>query len=358
MAKSNLVLEDGSVFEGEPFGYKGPAAGEVVFSTGMSGYQESITDPSSKGQIIVMTYPLIGNYGVSDDFYLSERVQAKGLVVRDYCKEPSPMYGGRTLEDLLIKDKVPGITGIDTRELVRKIRTSGTLRGAISSDVNTEALIKELKRTPFPSECNLVGEVSCKKIEKHDFGKGLKIGLLDCGGKSILNDLGQRFDVVVFPYDTPADVILDNKIKGLMISAGPGDPSHPALQKTTVKAVSDLSSQLPIFGTCLGGKIVGIAMGGKTYKMKFGHHGSNQPVKCDGKVYITSQNHCFAMNADSPGKDMTADQVNVNDGSVEGIKHKKLPIFTTEYRPTASLEQWDTSFLYDRFAKAAKEGRK
>jgi len=357
MAKSYLVLEDGSVFEGEPFGHKGPVAGEVVFSTGMSGYQESITDPSSKGQIIVMTYPLIGNYGISDDYFMSEHVQAKGLVVRDYCKEPSPMYGGRTLEDLLKKDKVPGITGIDTRELVRKIRSSGTLRGMITSEY-TEQTIKELKRSPFPSESNLAGEVSCKKIEKHDLGKGLKIGLIDCGGKSILKDLGQRFDVVVFPYDTPADIIIENKVKGVVVSAGPGDPSHPALRKTTVKTISELSSVMPMFGTSLGGQLIAIAMGGKTYKMKFGHHGSNQPVKCEGKVYITSQNHCYAIDENSPGNDMISDQMNVNDGSVEGIKHKKLPIFTTEYQPAASIELWDTSFLYDKFAKAAKEGRK
>ena len=358
MAKSYLVLEDGSVFEGEPFGYKGPATGEVVFSTGMSGYQETITDPSSKGQMIVMTYPLIGNYGISDEYFLSGHVQANGLIVRDYCKEPSPMYGGRTLEDLLVKDKVPGITGIDTRELVRKIRSSGTFRGIITSDNDTEQTVKELKRYPLESESNLVGEVSCKKIEKHDNGKGLKIGLIDCGGKSILKDLGQRFDVIVFPYDTAADIIIENKVKGVVISAGPGDPSHPALTKTTVKTISDLSSQLPIFGTSLGGQLIAVAMGGKTHKMKFGHHGSNQPVRCEGKVYITSQNHCFAINENSPGKDMIADQVNVNDGSVEGIKHKKLPIFTTEYLPTASIEPWDTSFLYDKFAKAAKEGRK
>jgi len=358
MAKSYLVLEDGSVFEGEPFGYKAPVAGEMVFSTGMSGYQESLTDPSSKGQILVMTYPLIGNYGINDEYFRSERVQANGLVVRDHCKEPSPMYGGRTLEDLLIKDKVPGISGIDTRELVRKIRTSGTLRGAIAQDGDTETLIKDLKRTPFPHESNLVGMVSCKKTELHSFGKGPKIGLLDCGGKSILNDLSQRFDVLVFPYDTPADVIFDSKVRGLIVSAGPGDPAHPALQKTAVRTVSNLSSLMPLFGICLGGQIAAIAMGGKTYKMKFGHRGSNQPVRCDGKVYITSQNHGFAIDADTPGRDMTADQVNVNDGSVEGVRHSKLPIFTAEYLPTASLEPWGTSFLYDRFAKAVKEVRK
>jgi carbamoyl-phosphate synthase small subunit len=358
MAKSYLVLEDGSVFEGEPFGYKAPAAGEVVFSTGMSGYQESLTDPSSKGEIIVMTYPLIGNYGISDEYFQSEKVQAAGLVVRDYCKDPSPMYGGRTLDDLLKKDKVPGISGIDTRELVRKIRTTGTLKGMITSEEKTEAAIKQLKSSPHPAESNLVAEVSIKKIEKHDFGKGLKIGLLDCGGKSILKDLGMRFDVVVFPYDTPADAIIDSKVKGIIISSGPGDPAHAALQKTSVKTVSDLSSQMPIFGMGLGGQIVGIAMGGKTYKMKFGHRGSNQPVKCDGRVFITTQNHGYAMAANNLGKDMIADQVNVNDGSIEGIKHKKLPIFTSEYCPNATFEPWDTSFLYDKFAKAAKEGRK
>jgi len=360
MAKSYLVLEDGSVFEGEPFGYKASAVGEVVFSTGMSGYQESLTDPSFRGQILVMTFPLIGNYGINDDFYQSERIHTRGLVVREYCKEPSPMYGGRTIDDFLKCNKVPGISGIDTRDLVIKIRTKGTFKGAITDNKEgIEDLIKELQRMPYPSESNLVEEVSCKKIEKHNFGKEFRVGLLDCGEKSgILRDLALRFNVTVFPYDTPADVIMDHKVSGILLSNGPGDPAHPAILKTTARTVADLSVQIPMFGICFGSQIVGISMGGKTYKMKFGHRGCNQPVKYEGKVFITSQNHGFAVDENSlEGKDMIANQINVNDGTVEGLKHKNLPIFTSQYHPEASPGPWDTSSLFDKFAKVVKEGR-
>ena len=361
MAKSYLVLEDGSVFEGEPFGYRAPASGEVVFSTGMSGYQESLTDPSFRGQILVMTYPLIGNYGISDEYCQSGQVHTRGLVVREYCKEPSPMYGGRTLDDFLKCNRVPGISGIDTRDLVIRIRTKGTFKGAITEDRDgIEDLIKELRRMPSPSESNLVDEVSSKQIEEHSFGKEFRVGLLDCGEKSgILRDLSQRFNVTVFPYNTPADVIMEHKIKGILLSNGPGDPSHPDILRTTAKTVSDLSVQIPLFGICLGSQIVGVAMGGSTYKMKSGHRGSNQPVKYDGKVFITSQNHGFAVDENSlEGKDLIANQINVNDGTVEGLRHKNLPVFTSQYHPEASPGPWDTSFLFDRFAKAVKEGLK
>ena len=359
MARSYLVLEDGSVFEGEPFGYDASAFGEVVFSTGMCGYQESLTDPSFKGQILVMTYPLIGNYGITDDFYQSAAIHARALVVREYCKEPSPMYGGETIDSFLKRFKVPGISGIDTRDLVIKIRTMGTLKGAITSDKDgIEELVKYLKKMPAPSESNLVAEVSTKTIQKFNNGKELTVGLLDCGEKSgILRDLSSRFNVVMFPYDTPADVIVDSKVEGVLLSNGPGDPAHPDILRTTAKTVSDLSTQMPLFGICFGSQITGIAMGGKTYKMKFGHRGCNQPVKYDGHVYITSQNHGFAVDEHSlDGKDLIVDQVNVNDGTVEGLRHKNLPIFTSQYHPEASPGPWDTSFLFDKFGKVIKEG--
>jgi carbamoyl-phosphate synthase small subunit len=359
MAQSFLVLEDGTVFEGESFGFPASAFGEVVFSTGMCGYQESLTDPSFQGQILVMTYPLIGNYGISDSFYQSKAIHARALVVREYCKEPSKMYGGRTLEDFLIANKIPGISGVDTRDLVIKIRTMGTLKGAITDDKDgIEDLVKKLKKMPAPSESNLVEEVTSKSIEKYDNGKKLHVGLLDCGEKSgILRDLSSRFDVTVFPYDTTADIIMSHKVKGVLLSNGPGDPAHPAILKTTAKTVEDLAVQIPLFGICFGSQITGIAMGGTTYKMKFGHRGCNQPVKYDGRVYITSQNHGFAVDEHSlDGKDLVVDQVNVNDGSVEGLKHKNLPLFTCQYHPEASPGPWDTAFLFDKFAKAVKEG--
>ena len=361
MAISYLVLEDGSVFEGESFGHKSSAVGEVVFSTGMSGYQEALTDPSSRGTISVMTYPLIGNYGITKDNNQSDRVHSRGLVVREYCKEPSPMYGGTTIDEFLKQNKVPGISGIDTRDLVIKLRTRGTLKGSIIHDKDRiEETIKQLKSMPAASSSNLVEEVSPKKITKHDFGKKISVGILDCGSKNgIFDEMSKRFNVTVFPYNTPADIITESKVKGLLVSNGPGDPSHPEILKTTAKTVSDLSSSMPLFGICLGSQIISVALGGKTYKMKFGHRGSNQPVRFDNKVYVTSQNHGFAVDEDSlKGKDLIANQINVNDGTVEGIKHKNLPIFTSQYHPEASPGPLDTTFLFDIFAGHVKGGRK
>ena len=281
MARGYLVLEDGTVFEGNLFGSDRVTEGEVVFATGMSGYQESLTDPSYSGQILVMTYPLIGNYGISDDFYQSDSVHVRGLVVREYCTEPSPMYGGRTLDDFLKQYDVPAISGIDTRELVIKIRTGGTVKGAITSDgSDLDGVAERLRRMPAPSESNLVADVSCKSITREDTGHEITVGMIDGGAKAgIPRDLKARFNLVTFPYDTPADVILESGVKGVLISNGPGDPSHPDIVATTVRTIRDLSSQMPMFGICYGSQLIGIAMGGSTYKLKFGHRGCNQPVK-------------------------------------------------------------------------------
>ncbi len=360
MARGYLVLEDGTVFEGNLFGSDRVTEGEVVFATGMSGYQESLTDPSYSGQILVMTYPLIGNYGISDDFYQSDSVHVRGLVVREYCTEPSPMYGGRTLDDFLKQYDVPAISGIDTRELVIKIRTGGTVKGAITSDgSDLDGVAERLRRMPAPSESNLVADVSCKSITREDTGHEITVGMIDCGAKAgIPRDLKARFNLLTFPYDTPADVILESGVKGVLISNGPGDPSHPDIVATTVRTIRDLSSQMPMFGICYGSQLIGIAMGGSTYKLKFGHRGCNQPVKYGDRVYITSQNHGFAVDENSlEGTGLIVDQVNVNDGSVEGVRHRDLPIFTSQYHPEASPGPWDTSFLFDKFGKMIKEGR-
>ena len=360
MARSYLVLEDGSFYEGESFGYDSSASGEVVFSTGMCGYQESLTDPSFRGQVLVMTFPLVGNYGISDEFYQSEAVHARALVVREYCKEPSKTYGGRTLDDFMKKHRVPGISGIDTRDLVIRIRRAGTLRGAVVGDRDAiKDTVKMLGKMPLPSEGNLVAEVSCKEIRRHDSGKELTLGMIDCGEKKgILREMTSRFNVITFPYDTPADVILASKVGGVLLSNGPGDPNHPEIAKTTARTIGDLSAHLPLFGICFGNQVICQALGGKTYKMKFGHHGCNQPVKYEGRVYITSQNHEFAVDEGSlAGTGLIADQFNVNDGTVEGLKHRDLPIFTSQYHPEASPGPWDTTFLFDKFGKMVKEGR-
>ena len=297
MAVNFLVLEDGTVLEGESFGYEGKAFGEVVFTTGMGGYQEGLTDPSFRGQILIFTYPLIGNYGVRKEFEESDDVHVKGVVVREYCDQPSDMYHGTPLREYLIEHRIPAISGIDTRELVVKIRQQGAFKGAIVNDEDDVAdAIRTLKTMPSPFEDNLASQVSVKEVVDYDFKKDITVGMIDCGTKKrIIECLGERFNVKVFPYDTPAQAIADSGVKGVLISNGPGDPMHPEIMKTTVRTVGDLSTLMPLMGICYGSQIIALGMGGRTYKMKFGHRGENQPVKFEGRVYITSQNHGFAV---------------------------------------------------------------
>ena len=358
---SYLVLEDGTVYEGESFGYRKDAFGEVVFSTSMSGYQESLTDPSFKGQILVMTFPTIGNYGITDEFFQSDGIHCRALVVREYTEEPSDSYGGSTIDDFLRKYGVPGISGVDTRDLVVRIREHGTLKGAVIQDGSRiEETVAQLRRMPAPSDSDLVGKVTCSGIKRFDNGKEFTVGLLDCGTKlNIVKDLGSRFNVVMFPYDTPYDIIQESKVQGLLVSNGPGDPSHPNIIKGPVRTVSELASVMPIMGICLGNQITALAFGGRTYKMKFGHRGCNQPVSYGGRVYITSQNHGFAVDEKSlEGTGLVADQFNINDGTVEGMRHRNLPVFTSQYHPEANPGPNDTSFLFDRFLGVVKEARR
>lgn len=361
MARNHLVFEDGTILEGEAFGYDKAQTGEIVFTTAMDGYQESITDPSYTGQILISSYPLVGNYGIYPNASQSDRVHVSGLVVREYCKEPSLMYGGKTIDSFLKENQVPGISGIDTRELVLKIRETGTMKAAIVTDESLiEETISKLKTMPAPSEANLVGEVSCKKAYEVDNGKDLTVGVIDCGTKNgILNSLSRRFNLKVFPYDTSAQEMIDSGIDGVMVTNGPGDPSHPVILNTVVKAVSDLMQEKPLMGVCFGNQVVSLALGAKTYKMKYGHRGSNQPVKYNGRVYITSQNHGFAVDEHSlDGKDAIVDQINVNDGSVEGVKHRDLPVFTCQYHPEACAGPHDTSVVFDNFLRMVKEAKR
>lgn len=354
---SYLVLEDGTVYEGESFGHRGETTGEVVFNTGMSGYQESLTDPSYRGQILVMTFPTIGNYGITDEFFQSKGIHCRALVVREFTRIPSDSYGKKTIDEFLKEYKIPGISGIDTRDLVIRIREHGTLKGAIIYDKERiMETVASLQMMPAPSDADLVREVSCREIERFDNGKEYTVGLLDCGEKlRILQDLCEIFNVVMFPYDTPVDVISDSKIQGMLVSNGPGNPSHPNIMKGPVKAVSELSAEMPIMGICLGHQITALAFGGKTYKMKFGHRGCNQPVSYEGRVYITSQNHGFAVDASSlDGTGLIADQFNLNDRSVEGMRHESLHVFTSQYHPEANPGPHDTSFLFRRFADVVR----
>ncbi len=339
--------------EGVGFGHQDTVFGEVVFNTGMTGYQESLTDPSYRGQILVMAYPLIGNYGISDANSQSSGVHVRGFVVREACPEPSQMYGGGTIDGYLKDNQVPGISYLDTRELIIKIRQHGTLRGAITSIDDPASLVEELRRMPFPNETNLIAEVSPKEISRYDEGKKHTVGLIDCGAKEgIVRDLRSRYNVIRFPHDTPADVIIDSGAQGVMISNGPGDPSHPEIMSTTIKNIRTIADHLPVMGICMGNQLTALAFGAKTYKMKFGHRGANQSVLYNGKVYITSQNHGFAVDPESlDGTGLVADQFNVNDGTIEGLHHEDLPVFTVQYHPEASPGPWDTSFLFDRLGE-------
>ncbi|MCQ2056436.1 MAG: glutamine-hydrolyzing carbamoyl-phosphate synthase small subunit [archaeon] len=334
MVSNFLVLEDGTVLKGESFGYEGDSYGEVVFTTDMNGYQEALTDPSNCGHLLVFTYPLVGNYGVNERFNQSDNVHARGVIVKEYCKNPSVSYGGIPLSQFLIDHKVPAISGIDTRELVVKIRNNGTLKGAIVfSEHEIDDIIVKLGTMADVNDENLVSKVSTKEIYEIDSGKDVTIGIIDCGvTQTLLNDVKVRANVVVFPYDTSVTTIIHAGIDGVVVTNGPGNPASPSMTNTVVKTVKKLASKMPILGISFGGQIIAIAFGATTRKLKFGHRGSNQPIRFGKRIYITSQNHGYTIDKSSiESTELEVSEVNINDGSVEGIRHRLLPIFGTEY---------------------------
>jgi carbamoyl-phosphate synthase small subunit len=351
MQQCHLILENGTIAEGTGFGYEKTVYGEVVFNTSMAGYQESLTDPSYRGQILIMSHPVIGNYGVSDRFKESPRVQVTGYAVRELCRNVSPMYGGKPLGEYLLKEKVPGITELDTRSLVIGIREKGVLRGAIAFDEDTDEVLAKVRGMEYPSERNLVAEVSTPEIVRYENEGKRKVALIDCGVKaSIVNELRRRFSVVQVPYDTPLSFFRDEELDGVFISNGPGDPAHPGMMSTTVRTIQSIKDDLPIMGICLGNQLLALAFGGSTYKMKFGHRGVNQPVRHNGQVFITSQNHGYAVDMGSlDGTGLIADHINVNDGTVDGMKHTELPIMSVQYHPEARSGPHDTTYLFDEF---------
>lgn len=347
-----LVLEDGTIFEGEAFGAPKEVLGEVVFATGMTGYQESLTDPSYCGQILVASYPLIGNYGVNPSDSQSRRVQVWGYAVKELCMSPSHRLSDRTLDEFLREHDVPGISGIDTRSLIRRLRNHGTMKGGIGSR-DSKRLLEKIRSMVHPEECNLVANVSTKEIRSFENEGSKTVCLFDCGMKSnILNELTKRFRVIQLPFDTPAEEVRELDPDGIFISNGPGNPAHPEMLSTTVRTLAELKEDFPMMGICLGHQLLSLMLGAKTYKLKFGHRGINQPVRFEDRVYITSQNHGFAVDRDSAeeaGLEITV--VNLNDGTVEGMRHKELPIFSVQFHPEAHPGPQDTSFLFDRFTK-------
>jgi carbamoyl-phosphate synthase small subunit len=347
--KAYLLLEDGTLFEGKSFGYEAPAAGETVFNTAMTGYPESLTDPSYEGQILVTTYPILGNYGVPperekdavSEFLESSKIHCRGIIAQDYSWEPSHWLSTRSLGQWLRDEKIPGIYGIDTRALTKHLREKGSMLGNIYFDSPDEIEFSD------PNLENLIAQVSCKEVEIH--GQGEKtVVLVDCGTKyNIIRCLTRRgvkvilvpwnYDFTTIPYD------------GLFISNGPGNPDFATETVENIRKAMAIGK--PICGICMGNQLLAKAAGATTYKLKYGHRSHNQPVRLEGTntCYVTSQNHGYAVDQSTLPSDWEPMFTNMNDGTNEGIRHKSKPFFSAQFHPEASSGPRDTEFIFDRF---------
>ena len=348
--KSVLVLEDGTYFTGESFGRKGEAFGEIVFNTCMTGYQEITTDPSYNGQIVAMTYPLIGNYGFNHLDNESYKPHIQGFIVGELCDYPSNWRCSMDADKYFESNNITGIKGIDTRALTQYIRRFGSMYGVISSECgNIDTLLERLKADKARKR-NLVMEVTTK-IPVYKPGPGKRVVILDFGVKNnIIKALQDRnCHISILPAFSTLDEIMKHEPDGILLSNGPGDPMELLSVKNTVQGLIGLK---PILGICLGHQLLGIALGGTTYKLKFGHHGGNHPVKdlTTGRCYITSQNHNYALERDF-SDDVTITHVNINDNTTEGFRHKSLPILSVQYHPEASPGPQDSAYIFDEFLK-------
>jgi carbamoyl-phosphate synthase small subunit len=364
--KAALVLEDGTIFIGKGFGATRKLTGEVVFSTSMVGYPEALTDPSYKGQILSLTYPLIGNYGVPPYdlnygiplYFESDRIQTSGLIIHELCTEPYHWASTRTLDRWLLDENIPGISGVDTRRLTKKLRTYGVMLGLIQvypegEEPNPDNLLKEAKSISDPNLTDLVKEVSVKDPVQYNVDGKQNVVLIDCGVKySIIRNLLRRgINVIRVPYDFSAKEILEYHPDGVFLSNGPGDPKKCV---KTIVSVKELVEKVPLMGICLGAQILALSQGGDTYKLKFGHRSQNQPALDlkTNRCYITTQNHGYAIDTQCFSKTPLEPWfINANDKTIEGVKHKTKPVFAVQWHPEASPGPYDTEFLFDTFAK-------
>lgn len=354
--RAYLVLQDGTVFEGKAVGFAGTTYGEVVFNTSMTGYQEMLTDPSYRGQILTFTYPLIGNYGINKQDFESHEVQVRGVVMRELCDSPSNFRSQISLQKFLEENKIVGIAEIDTRMLTKKLRTAGVMMGIISTQKKPSQLKNKLKNLPSYDKADFVKEVTTHKAYKWCEGEK-RIVVVDYGVKfNILRCLQKlNCEVLVMPATATAQEIMLVQPQGIVFSPGPGNPANLTYAMDTIKEL--LKTKLPIFGICLGHQLLAHCFNGKTYKLKFGHRGANHPVKelKTNKVYITAQNHGYALDEKSlKNTDLEITHININDNTVEGIKHKKLPIFSVQYHPEANPGPRDNEYLFKEFVEMVK----
>lgn len=358
--KAILALEDGTIFKGFSFGAKGTSCGEVVFNTSMTGYQEILTDPSYKGQIVAMTYPLIGNYGINTKDIESRKIFLEGFIVKENSGITSNWRSQKGLDDYLKENNIIGIEGVDTRALTRHIRLQGAMKAVISTeDLNDKSLVEKAKSSPGLIGRDLVKEVTYNKTQHWNKEGKYKVVVIDGGVKfNILRNLTKRnCKVIIVPANTDSKEILAKKPDGALLSNGPGDP---AAVPYVVETVKKLIGKIPMFGICLGHQMLGLALGGRTYKLKFGHHGANHPVKDlrNGKISITVQNHGFCVDVESLNKkDVEITHVNLNDDTLEGIKHKKLPAFSVQFHPEAASGPHDAEYLFGEFVEMMEQNR-